>query len=84
MGGPTGSWTLSGCEHNGIPAPSRSADGVCSLSDVLETQPVPQRFFLSAKACNGILRRAQKRGKALPPMLEAALKAAAEDSGPPR
>jgi hypothetical protein len=53
---------------------------VCSLSDVLETGAVPQRYFLSATACKGILRRAEKRGKALPPSLAAALLAA--DSGP--
>jgi hypothetical protein len=73
MGGPTGFWTLNGSEHNGIHAPSRSAGDVCSLSDVLETQPLPQRFSLSAKACAGILRRAERRGKALPPMLKQAL-----------
>ena len=78
MGGPTGCWTLNGSEHNGIHAPSRSAGEGClslvaSLSDVLETQPLPQRFSLSAKACAGILRRAERRGKELPPMLKAAL-----------
>jgi hypothetical protein len=73
MGGPTGCWTLNGCEHNGTHAPCRSAEGVCSLLDVLETQPVPQKFSLSAKACAGILRRAERRGKMLPPMLKAAL-----------
>jgi len=73
MGGPTECWTLNGCEHNGIHAPSRSDGDVCSLSDVLETQPLPQRFSLSAKACAGILRRAKRRGKQLPPMLQAAL-----------
>jgi len=73
MGGPTECWTLNGAEHNGIHAPSRSDGDVCSLSDVLETGPLPQRFSLSAKACAGILRRAERRGKQLPPMLQAAL-----------
>lgn len=50
-----------------------SAAAVCSLSDILETGDVPQRYFLSAKACRGILRRAEKRGKALPRALQAAL-----------
>ena len=81
MGGPTGSWTLNGCEHNGTHAPSRSAGDVCSLSDVLETQPVQPRFSLSAKACSGILRRAERRGKALPPMLKQALEQAAGGTG---
>ena len=46
---------------------------VCSLSDVLETGAVPQRYFLSATACRGILRRADKRGKELPTPLRIAL-----------
>jgi hypothetical protein len=50
-----------------------SAAAVCSLSDTLETGDLPQRYFLSATACQGILRRAEKRGKVLPPMLEKAL-----------
>ena len=51
---------------------------VCSLSDTLETGDVPQRFFLSAKACQGILRRAEKRGKELPPLLQQALHSVAQ------
>ena len=66
MGGPTGSWTLSGSEW-----PRDAA--VCSLSDVLETGKVPQRYFLSPKACAGILRRAEKRQKTLPEPLRQAL-----------
>ena len=50
-----------------------SAAAVCSLSDILEIGNVPQRFFLSATACRGILRRAEKRGKELPEQLENAL-----------
>jgi hypothetical protein len=47
------------------------------LSDTLETGDVPQRFFLSAKACAGILRRAAKRGRELPRSLQTALEHAA-------
>lgn len=43
-----------------------------ALSQILE-DAVPQKYYLSAKACQGILRRAEKRGKKLPPELEAAL-----------
>jgi hypothetical protein len=57
-------------------ASPNDAEG-CSLSAVLETGPIPQRYYLSAKACQGILRRAEKRGKSLPPMLEAALRSVA-------
>jgi hypothetical protein len=82
MGSPTECWTLNTCEWGDGPEPSRSAGGECSssvasLSEVLETGPLPPRFSLSAKACSGILRRAERRGKALPPMLKAALEAVA-------
>lgn len=50
---------------------------VCSLSQVLETGSIPQRYFLSGTACAGILRRAANRGKSLPPSLAAALEAVA-------
>lgn len=45
---------------------------VCSLSEVLEMEVAP-KYYLSPKACSGILRRAEKRGKELPPMLKTAL-----------
>ena len=70
MGSPTAFLTLSISEcHSGA--------GVCSLSDILETGDLPQRYYLSAKACSGILRRAEKRGKKLPEHLKAALQAVA-------
>lgn len=78
MGSHTGFLTLSTSEWNHILAPSLNDDGVSSLSDILETGDVPQRFFLSAKACSGIRRRAAKRGKVLPPALAHALRAAAD------
>lgn len=43
-----------------------------SLRSVLESD-VPRTYWLSAKACAGILRRAANRGKDLPPLLKAAL-----------
>ena len=65
-------WTRSSLEY--------PKDGVASsLSDILETGDVPQRYFLSATACRGILRRAAKRGKALPQSLRDALEAAASE-----
>lgn len=44
----------------------------CSLSDILEDSPTP-KYFLSPKACAGILRRAQKRKQKIPPILLKAL-----------
>ena len=42
------------------------------LSQILEDSP-PQKYCLSARACEGILRRAEKRGKELPKELHEAL-----------
>ena len=42
------------------------------LSQILEDLPHP-KYSLSAKACRGILRRAERRGKALPETLRTAL-----------
>ena len=69
MGSHTECWTLNGSE-----SPNDAA--VSSLSDILETGELPQRFFLSEKACAGILRRAERRGKTLPEALATALRAA--------
>ena len=74
MGGPTEAWTLSTSDWP-------SAGSVCSLSAILETGDVPRRFFLSARACQGILRRAAKRGKELPPALASALRSVAGVGG---
>ena len=49
-----------------------SAENVSLLSQILEETP-HQKYCLSAKACQGILRRAEKRGKELPPLLKETL-----------
>ena len=77
MGSHTEFLTLSTLEFH-------SAAAVCSLSDVLETGDVPQRYFLSATACRGILRRAEARGKDLPPNLQSALRSVAEKVAEPQ
>ena len=43
-----------------------------TLSQILE-ENAPEKYSLSARACAGILRRAERRGKELPPMLREAL-----------
>jgi len=48
------------------------------LSEVLN-HSAPPRFFLSAKAASGILRRAGRRGKVLPAPLMKALEAIGEN-----
>lgn len=51
--------------------PSDAAES--SLSQIL-LDSVPSKYYLSRKSCRGILRRAAKRGKALPKKLKLALK----------
>ena len=60
------------CSFQALP----SGVAVSRLSQILEDSP-PQKYSLSAKACRGILARAEKRGKKLPEALEQALKAQA-------
>jgi hypothetical protein len=64
-----GSWT-----HNTGECPNVVVES--TLSQILEATPHP-KYCLSKKACQGILRRAAKRGKELPPMLKEALEAQA-------
>ena len=45
---------------------------VSTLSQIL-LDKVPEKYYLSAKACQGILRRAASRGKVLPEILKIAL-----------
>lgn len=83
MGSPTEFLTLSSSEWTDLDGLSLSDEGVCSLSEILEVGDVPPQYYLSPKACRGILRRAEKRGKDLPPMLHRALSAVAEVSPEP-
>lgn len=57
---------------------------VSSLRDALETGPIHSRFYLSQKACSGILRRADRRGRALPPLLRQALERVAQTTTKPK
>ena len=51
-----------------------SEENVSRLSAILEDSPHP-KYSLSAKACQGILNRAERRGKELPKALKEALEA---------
>lgn len=59
--------TLNCGEKPRIPNPTK-------LSEILQENP-DEKYRLSAKACQGILNRANRRGKELPPELKAALEA---------
>lgn len=52
-----------------------SAARESTLWQILEAN-APVKYYLSARACEGILRRAERRGKTLPPMLREALEEA--------
>jgi hypothetical protein len=67
---PGGYWTFSTSE-------SPSGGGGSLLSAILETT-VPPKYYLSPRACRGILRRAKQRGGRLPPSLQAVLELAAQ------
>ena len=47
------------------------------LSQILQ-ENVPEKYYLSQRACSGILRRASARGKELPELLERALEKQAQ------
>ena len=49
-----------------------NAENVSTLSQILQVG-VPEKYYLSQKACLGILRRASARGKQLPELLRKAL-----------
>lgn len=59
---------------------SPNAAVVSRLSQILEEIP-QEKYSLSAKACQGILRRAERRGKDLPEMLKTALLMQFESGG---
>ena len=71
---PGASWMLNTSECPNVAVES-------SLSDILETGDVPPQYYLSPKACRGILRRAKARKKSLPPLLEAALQSVVTGNG---
>jgi hypothetical protein len=72
---------LAATEFLTLSIPEFRSDAVASsLSDILETGDLPRRYFLSPKACAGIVRRAAKRGKELPAQLKRALNAAASET----
>lgn len=49
-----------------------SVESVSLLSSTLEVN-APEKYYLSARACQGILTRASRRGKKLPDLLQTAL-----------
>ena len=75
------SWQMVSLSHTGQSMLSTGVypreECVSTLSQILMVN-VPQKYYLSPKACLGILRRASVRGKKLPEVLELALKKQAQ------
>lgn len=76
-------WPASGILSDGVcltagslESPSHAKES--SLSDVIETSEVPQRYFLSPNAARGMLRRADRMGRSLFPPLRSALEILAQ------
>lgn len=73
---PEASWQMDFHLRGGCLTPnfgeSPSEENVSTLSQILQAG-VPERYYLSPKACQGILRRASVRGKELPEVLRIAL-----------
>jgi len=70
--GNAGLWSATEC-WTAVIGESHSAAVACSLSAVLQSH-VSSKYSLSPKAAAGILRRSRKRGRTLPPPLEAELR----------
>jgi site-specific DNA-cytosine methylase len=71
-----GRWSLNGVwwTHNGSESPNDGDECSSHLASILQPpNDVPTRYFLSARAAAGILRRAKKREKRLPERLHVAL-----------
>lgn len=73
---PGRSWQTISVSHGGYLMRSTgvfpNAENVSILSQILQAG-VPEKYYLSPKACLGILRRASARGKELPELLRKAL-----------
>lgn len=92
---PKAGWPNSGCLHGMVRGGTGVSPGAYSthsfgecpkdgagscLSQILEAEP-HRKYYLSAKACQGILNRAARRGKDLPEALKAALLMQSESGG---
>lgn len=70
------SWATVSASHGGCSTRNigefPSVENVSTLSEILQVN-VPEKYYLSPRACEGILRRASRRGKELPAILKQAL-----------
>ena len=69
-----GCWTQDIPEFPHFRGRSRSEGAVSSLSDFVETGRAPQKCCLAASYAEALLRRAERRGYAMPSALEKTLR----------
>lgn len=50
-----------------------------TLWQVLVKDSIPEKYYLSSRACEGIISRAERKGKPLPPLLRLALETTIKD-----
>ena len=67
-------WRVLNSKDFGVP----SSVAECTLLPCIETQPVPQKYFLSPNAATGMLRRADRMGRKLPPSFRQSLEILAQ------
>lgn len=70
-------WRIVDAQYFGVPQRRRRIYAVLDLAG-----QCPPRYYLSARACQGIINRAERRGKELPPLLKRALERQIEQSMP--
>jgi hypothetical protein len=74
----SGRWPSSGILSDGVCLTAKTSESpnqgsVSTLSGVIETGKVPEKYFLRASAAQGMLRRANRMGRPLFPFLRKAL-----------
>lgn len=77
-------WTNSGMVSHGVCLTVKTSESpsnavASTLLPCIETQEVPQKYFLSQNAAIGILRRVDRMGRNLPPSFRQSLEILSED-----
>lgn len=77
-------WTNSGMVSHGVCLTVKTSESpsnavASTLLPCIETQEVPEKYFLSQNAATGILRRVDRMGRNLPPSFRQSLEILSED-----
>lgn len=79
-------WKSGGVAFQDMTVDASASTAPCSpilsrLSDVIETGPIPEKYYLSANAAQGIIRRVDKLGRKLFSPLDATLRLMVDSAG---